>query len=380
VFVELKHREVPIVQPKPSSSSMISSMPSQPLAAALEDDEIVADGKKKKKDKKDKEKSSKKDKEKHHHKEADGKKNTSTISEDLLNFDWMAPSTSSAPTASASNASFDLLSGSYAMMPADHLTATAAHAKKDKPKSSSKKSSSSSIWFPLVDDSRADVFYAFGKPSSSAAGTSISISFRAAVRVEATKSCSVDLIMSNVMPIFRFANGSSSQQLSIGANIRPGDEALSSVDLVFDPMTFTNTTVLGAAIRLNESTVNAPIKVYLHTSFTPTAIDPVGFAGVVSKSSNRLGNATARVAFNGKAKSAMKSIASFLRCHIVEEEYSRAVSLFARTPTSGEICCLVKAAKEADFVTVEIKALCGSRSESTTVAESMALALSDLKL
>eukprot|EP01035_Chromulina_nebulosa_P016833 gene16833-22318_t len=127
-------------------------------------------------------------------------------------------------------------------------------------------------------------------------------------------------------------------------------------------------------VKSSNQTVDFPVEL------VPNKLTENDFSQLVSKSSSRWANASIKINFTSKFKSVVKAIALFIHASIIEVEYSRAVSLCAKTSTGGSICCLIKWVKDSLTLNIDIKCLCASKPESTIVAESIAQALSDIKL
>ena len=121
-------------------------------------------------------------------------------------------------------------------------------------------------------------------------------------------------------------------------------------------------------------------KIPVCAMFSPYVLNEDGFSSNISKSSSRWGSSSARVVSTIKAKHAIKSIATFLRAHVVEEESSKAASMCAKSASGAKVYCLCKASKSDGPLSCDIKVLGSSKSESQSLADALSSALGELSL
>lgn len=277
------------------------------------------------------------------------KKKVSKVSteDDLLNFDWTAT-------------------------PSSIAAAPVEAAATGKPKKSG-----ALVWQPLLTDARVDVSYAV---SVSPKTSSLILTFRASSKSDVS---SLDAVLASVPPPLR----STSSGFNVGRNLKSGEESQGIVEIAASE-SVSSTVTIDVTLRLvtdgligpESSSFNTRAKIYPHSFFSPHKVDEETFASIVSKSSSRLVSTTIQVSVSGKFKAAMKSLASFLRCHIVEEEYSRAASLCSKNAAGGSLCILLKADKDGSSLQVDIKVHLASKAESSAVAEGILQALRDIHL
>lgn len=385
MLIQPKHREVPITQKLQSTSNTVI-------------DEDHHDSKKKKEKKNKDDKKSKKtaenidilsgsvetahvldqipsiDKTSKKKKSKDDKKSTSKVGEDLLSFDW-----SSSASSVIANNSVNLNTVSASSIVLD------TKATKDKKPSSS----SHLVWIPLFSDLTIEVLYsanpAVGKTNTVSVSIRVLIS-KQLMSVTGQPNVSVDVFFNDLPSTMHFTT---TNLLALGMNLLPNEEAVNQLELTYDTA-FIDTTVLAVTIRSSFSTIsqpklsNAKLTLFANSCLIPNKVDEQSFASILSKSSSKWANLSTRIQFTGKAKSAMKSIAKYLKCAIIEEEYTRAVSLCSKlhnsSGSSGTVCCLAKWGKDSTVISVDIKVLAASKPDSVAVAESLVLALNELKL
>ena len=345
VFTVQKHREVPI-----SASAIISG----------DVPEKEVDGKKKK--------SSKKSKDVDSLKKPSKSKKSNEPDNDLLLMDWNDPPIPSVPKG-------------YAMP--SNPTEKKEKDKEPKSKSSSKKSSGSHVWLPLISDKHVNVFY-----STSVAAQVVTITLKAVNIAKNGPNVSVTATFHSTS-VVRPTTPSNSN-LRVAHLLAPGGDSTAATELTLlsdtsNPSNMqigctahvTVESLLGPEIKATAAVVNLSVCSY----FSPNKLDEQGFQTLIAKSSSRWASSSAKVpCSSGKPKSALKAVASFLRAHMVEDENSRAASLSAKSASGGSVCCLAKSSKDGLSVTVDIKCLCASKGESKSLADAISEALGDLSL
>jgi hypothetical protein len=256
---------------------------------------------------------------------------------------------------------------------------------KDGKEKKSKKSSSSysHVWLPLVSDRHADVFY-----SIAMTGPTVAVTLRAVNTANDGASISVNAqIVGNFS--LRFHNPQSAY-LKVATHLTAGDDAQTSTEMHCDVAMLTvpiqttcNVQILSEQLVNTETTqLQGAIKIPICAAFTPHKVDEQGFALLVGKSSSKSASAVAKVPISSstKPKSAFKAIAGFLRAHTVEAESSKAASLATKTPGGHTVCILAKVSKDGAAVSVDVKCLCGNKTESQSLADGIVSALADLSL
>jgi hypothetical protein len=381
----LKHREVPVKSPpKPSQAEGNSDALAKALA---EDDDQPTNGAKKKgkKDKKDK-------KEK---KPKAGKSNgaaSASLIDDLLGLDLGGDAMASMAAPMATPAIESVVpTPAPTPMELDGIMVHSdtnggkekKHKSKDKDKSekkSKKSSSSSAFWMACCNDRNASVYYA---PSVS--GSTMTIALRA--ENVSANGCVIS-VEAGVTSVSNGAFRPSQPSVTIARDISVGADAKGAVDLTFDGNPITETLMVGLGIRVSAegllgpetSTVTAAISISPCVFNTPHGVDEDGFAGLVGKSSSRWASQKTSIPLQGSKKSAIKSLAAVMNAHVVEAEATKAASLCAKAPNNSIICALVKFGKDGSSVSVDVKCLGPSKTESQQAVDAVTQALQTISL
>ena len=352
VFTVQKHREVPVVL---SASGVV---------AQAEDGDKKKKSSKKVKGSKEVDKPSKKEK-------SSSRRSKIEPAGDLLMMEWNDPPI---PVPSP------LMSLHAAPVPS---SSEVLKIEKEKGRHSFSKSSKQ-IWLPLLSDRAVDLYYA----TSTASGV-VTVTLKAVNSSRTGSSVSVTATFKSCAAA-RPATPSNSN-VKVAQQLAPGDSCSAATDLVLleghnqpNPCNLqigctvhvAVDSLLGSEARSSSAVVKVPVC----ASFSPNKLDEGAFTSLMAKHSSRWASSTVKILSSTKPKSAFNAIGNFLHAHTVEKENSSAVSLCAKSPCGGVVCCLVKLSKSADKIVVDVKCLCASQAASHSLAEAITEALSDLSL
>lgn len=253
--------------------------------------------------------------------------------------------------------------------------------KKEKKSSSSSSSGSGNFYLPAYSDDQLDVLYAVTCEDKGRGSSNSSNSYPLQVRWKVVNRSSDGSVISVAVmlqsPLLN-VNPYSASYAPLATNLASSTDAKVAMELgMFNPVE----EVLSIPCRLSLSvesligpevrSVISEIRVTVCSTFSPDKLSEDGFAQALSKfTPGRWGSASAQVAVSGKPKSAFKALSGFLRAHIVEAEFSRAVSMAARTHSGGHVYILAKISSGGSkgAVQLDIKCACGSKQESDRAA------------
>ncbi len=119
--------------------------------------------------------------------------------------------------------------------------------------------------------------------------------------------------------------------------------------------------------------IQATVTFHPCLSFSPSRVSEQEFEALLSKSSGQWGSSSTQLACRNRAQAkGIKSIAAFLRAHVVETEpSSRAASMCAATDAGNTVCVLAKIS-DSSSISVSIKCLCASKRQSDRLAADVA--------